>query len=457
MEVFEATHHRGRWKRQSGGNGNGPKAVPAPQSGTGIQDEVKQEINYVAQKMGVQTYHVVLIIIIIFIAIVGLCGWCVYRFFRKKRRGKDGKGGDADLAADEAALVENDEEDMKVDEEALAAAKAMSEYLGKLQYEIKYDFNTQTLIVKVIQAVDLPAMDLGGVSDPYVKVYLIPETKGQKKFETKVHRKTLNPFFNQTFEFKNLPYAETFDKTLMFSIFDYDRFSKHDQIGEVKLPLCQIDLAQTISEWKDVQSNKEDDQYLGDVCFSLRYVPTSGKLTVGILECKRLKKMDITGASDPYVKIKLLDAKGKRIGKKKKTTVKNANLNPYYNESFVFMVEQSMLRKVTLEITVLDYDRIGGSDPIGKVRLGYSRKKLEKKHWAEMVENPRRPVIHWHVLQDAEDEEDDDDKKKDKDKKGKDGGKKDADGKGKDGKDDKDKKAGEGDKDKDKKTEEKKK
>ena len=45
--------------------------------------------------------------------------------------------------------------------------------------------------------------------------------------------------------------------------------------------------------------------------------------------------------SDPYVKIKLLDSKGKRIGKKKKTTVKNANLNPYYNESFVFMVEQS--------------------------------------------------------------------------------------------------------------------
>ena len=47
------------------------------------------------------------------------------------------------------------------------------------------------------QATDLPAMDIGGVSDPYVKVYLIPETKGQKKFETKVHRKTLNPFFNQ--------------------------------------------------------------------------------------------------------------------------------------------------------------------------------------------------------------------------------------------------------------------
>ena len=60
--------------------------------------------------------------------------------------------------------------------------------------------------------------------------------------------------------------------------------------------------------------------------------------------------MDITGASDPYVKIKLLDSKGKRIGKKKKTTIKNANLNPYYNESFVFVVEEMSLRKVRLPL-----------------------------------------------------------------------------------------------------------
>ena len=69
----------------------------------------------------------------------------------------------------------------------------------------------------------------------FSQVFLIPETKGMKKFETKVHRKTLNPFFNETFLFKNIPYADTFDKTLMFTIFDYDRFSKHDRIGEVSV------------------------------------------------------------------------------------------------------------------------------------------------------------------------------------------------------------------------------
>ena len=43
-----------------------------------------------------------------------------------------------------------------------------------------------------------------------------------------------------------------------------------------------VDLAQTVNEWKDVESNKEDEQYLGDICFSLRYVPNSGKVSLEI-------------------------------------------------------------------------------------------------------------------------------------------------------------------------------
>jgi synaptotagmin-1 len=41
---------------------------------------------------------------------------------------------------------------------------------------------------------------MSGTSDPYVKVYVLPDKK--KKFETKVYRKTLNPIFNETFIFK---------------------------------------------------------------------------------------------------------------------------------------------------------------------------------------------------------------------------------------------------------------
>ena len=37
------------------------------------------------------------------------------------------------------------------------------------------------------------------------------------------------------------------------------------QIGEVKVPLCMVDLAQTIEEWKDIQSIKVDDQVSADL------------------------------------------------------------------------------------------------------------------------------------------------------------------------------------------------
>lgn len=58
----------------------------------------------------------------------------------------------------------------------------------------------------ILQAAELPAMDVGGSSDPYVKLYLLPDKK--KKFETKVHRKTLEPSFNETFTFKVTPVKE---------------------------------------------------------------------------------------------------------------------------------------------------------------------------------------------------------------------------------------------------------
>ena len=86
------------------------------------------------------------------------------------------------------------------DDTGSQAGDAEVSNLGKLEFSLDYDFQKQELSVGVIQACDLPAMDMGGTSDPYVKVYISPDKK--KKFETKVHRKTLNPVFNETFVFK---------------------------------------------------------------------------------------------------------------------------------------------------------------------------------------------------------------------------------------------------------------
>ena len=47
-------------------------------------------------------------------------------------------------------------------------------------------------------------------------------------------------------------------KTLVFAVYDYDRFSKADAIGEIRLPVCQLDLASSKDNWKDLQSIQGD-------------------------------------------------------------------------------------------------------------------------------------------------------------------------------------------------------
>ena len=77
-------------------------------------------------------------------------------------------------------------------------------------------------------------------------------------------------------------------------------------------------------------------------------------------------------------------------------------MNPYWNESFVFLIDEMDMKRVYIDVTVCDYDLIGSGDPIGKIMLGWNQSKLYKpgfKHWKEVLENPRRPIIKWHVLQ----------------------------------------------------------
>ncbi|KAL6476607.1 hypothetical protein MHYP_G00151060 [Metynnis hypsauchen] len=335
-------------------------------------------------------------IVVVGLALVGCFAFCIYKKClggkkkakkvreRKAGRRRRKKEGEGEEDAEEAKPEEGEEKEQ--------------EFFGKLEYTLDYNFTDNQLIVGILQAQDLPAMDIGGTSDPYVKVYMLPDKK--KKFETKVQRKNLCPVFNETFIFK-IPFNDLAGQTLVLQVFDFDRFGKHDVIGEIKIPMNSIDLGQPIHEWKDlVGGEKEEQEKLGDICISLRYVPTSGKLTVCVMEAKNLKKMDVGGLSDPFVKV-VLQHNGKRL-KKKKTTVKQNTLNPYFNESFSFEIPFAQIQKIQVLITVYDYDKLGSNDAIGKCWIGYGASGVGLRHWSDMLANPRRPVAQWHTLQPEE-------------------------------------------------------
>jgi Ca2+-dependent lipid-binding protein len=88
------------------------------------------------------------------------------------------------------------------------------------------------------------------------------------------------------------------------------------------------------------------------------------KAPVGILHVKvvralKLKKKDIMGGADPYVKLKLKDDKLAS----KKTTVKYKNLNPEWNEEFNVVIKDP--ESQVLMLNVYDWEQIGKHEKMG--------------------------------------------------------------------------------------------
>lgn len=78
-----------------------------------------------------------------------------------------------------------------------------------------------------------------------------------------------------------------------------------------------------------------------------------GVLNVNVIRAMRLKKKDLLGASDPYVKLKLTEDKLTSM----KTTVKHKNLNPEWNEEFSLVVKDPSTQNV--EFHVYDWEQVG--------------------------------------------------------------------------------------------------
>lgn len=60
------------------------------------------------------------------------------------------------------------------------------------------------------------------------------------------------------------------------------------------------------------------------------------------------------------------------------------------------------LQKVQVVVTVLDYDKLGKNEAIGKIFVGSNATGTELRHWSDMLANPRRPIAQWHSLKPEE-------------------------------------------------------
>ncbi|XP_038667918.1 protein piccolo isoform X4 [Scyliorhinus canicula] len=129
---------------------------------------------------------------------------------------------------------------------------------GEIQLQMNYDKHIGNLIVHVLQARNLAPRDNNGYSDPFVKVYLLPgrgqvmvvqNASVENKRRTKHVQKSINPEWNQTVIYKSISMEQLKKKTLEVTVWDYDRFSSNDFLGEVLIDLSNTSHFDNTLRW----------------------------------------------------------------------------------------------------------------------------------------------------------------------------------------------------------------
>ena len=110
----------------------------------------------------------------------------------------------------------------------------------RLTFSLYYDIQRCTLTLTLFKAYDLPANEQRGTNNAFVVMYLDPSM--EELFQTRIVYRTMNPSFNEQFEFKKIRPDDIRHQTMVFKVYDHDKYSKKDFIGASMLPLKDADL-----------------------------------------------------------------------------------------------------------------------------------------------------------------------------------------------------------------------
>nr|KAF6471951.1 NEDD4 like E3 ubiquitin protein ligase [Molossus molossus] len=157
----------------------------------------------------------------------------------------------------------------------------MATGLGEPVYGLSEDEGESRILrVKVVSGIDLAKKDIFGASDPYVKLslYVADENRELALVQTKTIKKTLNPKWNEEFYFRVNPS----NHRLLFEVFDENRLTRDDFLGQVDVPLNHLPTEDPTMErpytFKDflLRPRSHKSRVKGFLRLKMAYMPKNG-------------------------------------------------------------------------------------------------------------------------------------------------------------------------------------